>query len=59
MSPKNIGRPKSENSKKGRLEIRTSEKEEQMLQYCCDITGKTKAEIVRIGIKKVYEELKK
>ena len=56
MSPK--GRP-TDNPKKGRFEIRTSEEEEAMLEYCCKVTGKKRTDIVRIGIKKVYEELKK
>jgi len=56
MSPK--GRP-TDNPKKGRLEIRTSEEEERMLEYCCEVTGKNRTDIVRIGIRKVYEDLKK
>lgn len=56
MSPK--GRP-TDNPKKGRFEIRTSEEEEMMLNYCCEKTGKNRTDIVRIGIRKVYEELKK
>lgn len=56
MSPK--GRP-TDNPKKGRLEIRTSEEEEQMLDYCCKVTGKKKTDIVRLGIRMVYKELKK
>lgn len=56
MSPK--GRPTT-NPKKGRFEIRTSEEEEAMLNYCCQVTGKKRSEIVRLGIKKVYDELKK
>lgn len=56
MSPK--GRP-TNNPKKGRLEIRTSEEEEKMLDFCCKTTGMSRADIVRQGIKKVYDELKK
>lgn len=56
MSPK--GRP-TNNPKIGRFEIRTSAEEEEMLEYCCNATGKTKTEIVRLGIRKVYEEIKK
>ena len=56
MSPK--GRP-TNNPKKGRLEIRTSEEEEKMLEYCCKQTGKTRTEIVREGIREVYDKLKK
>lgn len=52
-----MGRP-TDNPKKGRFEIRTSEEEEQMLSFCCEKTGKKRADIVRMGIKKVYEELK-
>ena len=31
----------------------------EMLEYCCEKTGKKKAEIIRMGIKRVYEDLKK
>ena len=30
-----------------------------MLEFCCKKTGETKAEIIRQGIKTVYENLKK
>ena len=30
-----------------------------MLEYCCNITGKKRTDIIRMGIRKVYEELKK
>lgn len=51
------GRP-TDNPRNGRFEIRTSEDEEKMLEYCCKVTGKKRTDIVRMGIKKVYEELK-
>lgn len=57
MSPR-TGRP-TDNPKNGRLEIRTSEEEEQMLEICCQLTGKSRTEIVRLGIRRVYEEIKK
>lgn len=56
MSPK--GRT-TDNPKTGRFEIRTSAEEEEMLKYCCSVTGKKRTDIVRLGIRKVYEELKK
>lgn len=56
MSPK--GRP-TDNPKKGRFEIRTSAEEEEMLEFCCNVTGKKRTDIVRMGIKKMYEELSK
>ena len=57
MSPR-TGRP-TDNPKKHETRIRMSDKDIEMLDYCCNITGKTKAEVIRLGIKKVYEELKK
>jgi hypothetical protein len=39
--------------------IRLSEKDVEMLDFCSDKTGKKKSEIIRLGIKKVYEELVK
>lgn len=39
--------------------IRLSEKDVEMLDFCSDKTGKSKSEIIRLGIKKVYEELAK
>lgn len=56
MSPK--GRPTND-PKTGRFEIRTTQEEERMLKYCCEATGKKRTDIVRMGIRKVYEELKK
>lgn len=57
MSPK-PGRPFEEKSKQGRFEIRTSEDESKILQSCCELTGKSRAEIVRMGIEAVYKQLK-
>lgn len=58
IEKKKMGRP-TDNPKKGRFEMRTSEKEEDMLEFCCSKTGKSRAEIIRIGLKKVYDELSK
>lgn len=30
-----------------------------MLKYCCEISGKKRTDIVRMGIRRVYEDLKK
>lgn len=57
MSPR-TGRPTDE-PKKHETRIRMSDKDIEMLEYCCNATGKNKAEVIRLGIKKVYEELKK
>lgn len=57
MSPR-TGRP-TDNPKKHETRIRMSDKDIEMLEYCCNATGKTKADIIREGIRKVYNELKK
>lgn len=38
--------------------IRMSEEDVLILNYCAEKTGMTKADIVREGIRKVYNELK-
>ena len=57
MTPR-TGRPTNE-PKKHETRIRMSDKDIEMLEYCCEVTGKTKAEVIRFGIKKDYTELKK
>lgn len=57
MSPA-YGRPPSKDPKTHDTKIRMSDKDIEMLEYCCKETRKKKAEIIRMGIRKVYEELK-
>ena len=57
MSPR-TGRPTDE-PKNLSTRIRLSDEDVSMLEYCCKITGKNKSEIIRLGIKKVYDEIKK
>lgn len=57
MTPR-TGRP-TDNPKRHETRIRMSDKDIEMLNYCCEVTGKTKADIIRIGIRNVYNELKK
>jgi len=52
------GRPKSDTAKRHETRIRMSDEELQRLEYCAVKTGKTKAEIVRMGVNKIYHELK-
>lgn len=56
MSPK--GRP-TEDPKTLNTRIRLSEEDAQRLEYCAKITGMKKSEIIRQGIKEVYDRLKK
>lgn len=58
MSPRN-GRPPSKDPKIHETRIRMSDNDIEKLDYCCQKTGLTKADIIRRGIEKVYEELKK
>lgn len=57
MSPK-TGRPTSD-PKKNETRIRMSDEDVRMLEECCKITGMTKADVIRKGIRVVYESLKK
>lgn len=57
MSPR-TGRP-TNNPKKHETRIRMSDEDIEILEYCCKITGKTKADIIREGIREVYVQIKK
>ena len=57
LSPR-TGRP-TDDPKKHETRIRMSDKDIEMLEYCCEKTGKTKADIIRMGIRSVYEQIKK
>lgn len=56
MSPR-TGRPTNDPKRKA-MPIRLGESDLEMLAYCQEKTGMSKAEIIREGIKKVYESLK-
>ncbi len=56
MSPAH-GRPPSNDPKIHDTKIRMSDNDIAMLEYCCMRTGKKKAEIIRQGIKRIYDEL--
>ena len=56
MSPK--GRP-TDDPKTLSTRIRLSDDDVQRLDYCVKATGMKKSEVIRQGIKEVYERLKK
>lgn len=58
MSPR-TGRPKSDNPKKNDTRIRMTDEEVEKLNFCCQKTGKTKADVIRLGIQMVYEKVQK
>ena len=48
------GRPVKEDARRGQYRLRMSEEEEAMLDYIQEQTGKSKAEIFREGLRRVY-----
>lgn len=52
-----MGRPTTDPKEKS-LMVRLSEKDMEKLDFCSRKTGKPKAEIIRIGIDNIYNELK-
>lgn len=52
------GRPKAENTKNNQYRLRMTDLELERLDYCCKVTGLTKADVLRKGIDKIYNELK-
>jgi predicted DNA-binding protein len=57
LSPR-TGRP-TEDPKRHETRIRMSDEDIRILEYCCEVTGRTKADIIREGIREVYAKLKK
>jgi predicted DNA-binding protein len=55
---KKMGRPTT-NPKNEELKVRISKEDKEKLEYCIKNSSKNKSEIVREGIDKVYNELKK
>lgn len=55
MNPR-TGRPTNE-PKNLSTRVRLSDVDVKRLEYCCNKTGLTKAEIIRKGIKTVYDGL--
>lgn len=58
MLSKKMGRP-TNNPKNTQMPVRFSDEDIQKLEYCCNQTGLTKANIIRKGIDAVYQDLKK
>ena len=55
MSPR--GRPTSE-PKNHETRTRMSDEDIRLLEICCQKTGMTKADVIRQGIREVYEKIK-
>lgn len=57
MSPR-TGRP-TDSPKRHDTRIRMSDEDIEILEYCCKVTGKSKADVIRDGIREVYAKIKK
>ena len=55
MSPR-TGRP-TEDPKRKRFELRVSDKENEMLEFCMKETRMSRADVIRRGIELVYKEI--
>lgn len=53
---KSRGRPPAERPKTIEAKARITEGEAEMLKFCCDTLGVSKSDVLRRGIKKVYDE---
>lgn len=54
MAPR-TGRP-TDSPKKERVGFRLSDDESKMLDYCCEVFGLSKTEVIRQGIKEMYKK---
>ena len=52
-----MGRPLSDNPRNHKLFIRLTDEENDNLEKCCKITDKSKAELVRDGLKLVTDKI--
>jgi len=57
VSPR-TGRP-TDDPKNTRVELRLSESDAAKLDFCCKVFELTKAEVIRRGIDRVYQEAQK
>ncbi|MCL2636967.1 MAG: hypothetical protein FWD48_01220 [Oscillospiraceae bacterium] len=53
-----MGRP-TDDPKNLSTRIRLSDKDIEMIDFCCDFYSITKAEAIRRGVKELYEKAKK
>lgn len=58
MADKKMGRP-TDDPKTNETRIRMSDRDIAMLNECCEKLKMTKADVIRLGIKKVYDSLQK
>lgn len=54
-----MGRPKSENPKDVKFQIRADKETMKKLDYCAEETHSSRSEVIRQGIDLVYAKIKK
>ncbi len=52
-----MGRPLSDNPRNHKLFVRLTDEENDKLEKCCEITEKSKAELVREGMKLITDKI--
>lgn len=50
------GRPPTENPRDQQYRLRMTDEDIQKLEYCCEKTGLSKADVLRKGLEMVYRE---
>lgn len=58
MSPR-TGRPHAENPKNIQVKILADKQTVEDLEYCCERLGRTKSDVIRLGIQKVKADVDK
>lgn len=56
MSPTKGRPPVGDSARDKQYRLRMSDEEWARLEYCCEVLGLTKAEVIRRGLEAVYQE---
>ncbi len=59
MAQKKMGRPKSDNPLKDRIFVLVDEETKAQLKKCTEVLNTTRSDVVRKGIKRIYDDLDK
>ncbi|MFR8975191.1 MAG: CopG family transcriptional regulator [Eubacteriales bacterium] len=59
MAQKKMGRPKSDNPLKDRIFVLVSDETKAQLNKCTEVLNTTRSDVVRKGIKRIYDDLEK
>lgn len=59
MAQKKMGRPKSDNPLKDRIFVLVDDETKAQLKKCTEVLNTTRSDVVRKGIKRIYDDLDK